>query len=274
MIFLANCKNRVGLVSDITKIFKDFNLDIVNLQEHIERDQFFIRIKTLNDYSIDLFKEKINEFSLNNNINGGVCKNNKKLKLVLFASKELACPLEIIFGEISDLLNVEVVAVISNFKNIEEVCNKLEIPFFYTKTEKGSFHHEDVQKNILNNISYDCIALGRYMKILSEKFLLEENSPIVNIHHSFLPSFIGNTPYEMAFDRGVKRIGATSHFVTKDLDEGPIIAQSTCRVDNSSTVEEIKSLGAKVEKAVFFDAIKKISEYKTIQFGRRVVVFK
>lgn len=274
MIFLANCKNRVGLVSDITKIFKDFDLDIVNLQEHIENDQFFIRIKTVSDNSIDLFRENFTNFALSNNIDWSLHKSSEKLKIVLFASRELPCPLEIISGELSNLLNIEIVAVISNFTTIEHICNKLGIPFFYTKTEKGSFSHEKVQRDILEKFSYDCIALGRYMKILSEDFLIKELKPIVNIHHSFLPSFIGNTPYEMAFERGVKKIGATSHFVTKELDEGPIISQSTRSIDNSSTVEEIKILGAEVEKQVFFNAIKKISEYKTIIFGRRVVVFK
>lgn len=272
MIFLAHCPDSIGLVAKISEFFALDNLNILKLEEHTERGQFFIRIKSTDPKSISNFSEKFQKLSEEIDMQFSLFSETKKTKVVLFCSATLPTPLEIILGEISDSLPIEIVHIISNHETIKPIAEKFNINFSYVPSSKNSLHEQEHIK-ILENTEYDAICLARYMKIISDDFLQKISKPIINIHHSFLPSFIGGKPYEMAFERGVKLIGATSHFVTKDLDEGPIITQDVFEIGHSLSLEDMKKEGANIEKKVFSEAIKKFSQHKIIEFKGRTIVF-
>ena len=272
MIFLANCPDTTGLVAKISTFFASNNLNILKLEEHTERGQFFIRIQSTDPQSTANFSKKFQKISKEIDMQFSLFSETKKTKVVLFCSATLPTPLEIILGEISDSLPIKIVHIVSNHETIRPIAEKFMIPFSYVPSEKNNLHEQEHIK-ILENIEYDVICLARYMKIISDDFLQQISNPIINIHHSFLPSFIGGKPYEMAFERGVKLIGATSHFVTKDLDEGPIIAQDVFHIGHSLSLEEMKKEGANIEKKVFSEALKKFAQHKLIEWKGRVIVF-
>ncbi len=276
MILLGHCPDRTGLVSKISGFFEEKNLNILQLEEHTERGEFFLRVHAQGNNSkaeISEFSQDFDSLAKSLNFSFETFSDTQKTKIVLFCSDTLPTPLEVIMSEISGSLPVQVVHIISNKKEIEPIAQQMNIPYSYIKSISGNFEHENSQLEILKTLEFDAIVLARYMKIISSEFLSEISQPIINIHHSFLPSFIGGKPYEMAFERGVKLIGATSHFVTKDLDEGPIIAQDVLHIGHRLSLDEIKKEGANVEKKVLLSALKKFSQHKVIEWKGRTVVF-
>jgi len=275
MIFLGHCPDNVGLVAKICNFFAERGISLANLEEHTEAKHFFIRIEAEGSAAD---REKLAaEFRVISDEIGmdfTFFDLQKKTKIALFCSGTLHCPLEILSRQLSGTLNSEILCIISNDSAIEAVAEKFAIPFFAVPTQNGSFAHENRQLEILQEFPVDLIALGRYMKILSKDFLVKATVPVINIHHSFLPSFVGGKPYEMAYNRGVKIVGATAHFVTEALDEGPIITQDVLPVSHSSSVEEMKRSGANVEKAVFAEAVQKFAEHKIIEWQGRTIVFR
>jgi formyltetrahydrofolate deformylase len=292
MVFLGHCPDSVGLVAKISGFFAEKNLNIFQMKEHTERGQFFIRIQSTgftSEAELNDFSQKFSALAKEIQMTWKIFDEEKKVKVVLFCSDTLPTPLEIITGEISGSLPIEVVHIISNSEKIKPIAEKFTIPFSYIPTPKktgnnpeknkisGLFEHEkkhlEILEKIKNTGGYDGMVLARYMKILSENFLEKITKPIINIHHSFLPSFIGGKPYEMAYERGVKLIGATAHFVTKDLDEGPIIAQDVLHIGHKFSLEEMKREGANIEKKVLASALLKFAQYKIIEFKGRTIVF-
>lgn len=274
MIFLGQCPDKVGIIAKITKFFAERGINIITLQEHAENQRFFVRIngKPTKEISKNIEKE-FEQIGEDLEMKYQFFLKPQKTKIVMFCSKTLHCPLEVLSQSLSGALNAEIVAIISNHRDFEKIAQKFSIPFYYTETKPGSLEHEEEQTKILQNLDYDVIALARYMKILSGNFLESIEKQVINIHHSFLPSFIGNNPYEMAHKRGVKLIGATAHFVTEDLDEGPIIHQDVVRVHHGFSVTDLKQVGANVEKEVFSFALQKYCEHKVLERGGRTVVF-
>ena len=249
--------------------------NIASLEQHIEDSYFFMRIEwELKDSSLrdeksfkDAF-EVIRE-KLKMNIRVDFCK--RKKRVGLFCSKELHCLIDILARLEIGELDIEIPYVISNFSDCESVVENFKIPFFYISTKNGGYEQKQMQ--ILHDHPTDVIVLARYMKILSEKFITEVAQPIINVHHSFLPSFVGAKPYDEAYERGVKLIGATSHYVIPELDQGPIIEQTVKRIDHSSDSSGLKLVGRESEKEVLAFAIKKHIENKLIVYKNRVIVF-
>ena len=242
------------------------------MEEHVEQEQFFIRLE-IKDGEKEILEQEFATIAQELKMEFSFFNDNEKVRIALFCSDTLHCPFEVLMQSVSNAIPIEIVCIISNANNFQPIAEKFKIPFFFTSTQKGNFSHEIEHLKILKNFKIDLIALGRYMKIISEDFLQKVETPVINIHHSFLPSFIGGKPYEMAFERGVKLIGATSHFVTKDLDEGPIIAQDVTHIQHNHNIETMKSMGATIEKTVFITALKKFAEHKIIEFNGRTVVF-
>jgi formyltetrahydrofolate deformylase len=275
MIFLGHCPDNVGLVAKICKFFAERGINITNLEEHTEARRFFIRIEAQGLEEEERMLPSAFE-QISDEINMVFCffDSRKKTKIALFCSGTLHCPLEILSRQLSGTLHTEIAYIISNKPSIERIAKMFSIRFFYTATQNGSFAHEVRQLEILKNAPVDLIALARYMKVLSNDFLIKVSVPVINIHHSFLPSFVGGRPYEMAYKRGVKIIGATAHFVTQALDEGPIISQDVLPVGHSFSIEEMKRSGANIEKSVFAEAVQKFSEHKIIEWQGRTIVFR
>ena len=185
------------------------------------------------------------------------------------------CLNDLLFRVRNKSLNLNIKAIVSNHRVAEEIANFSNIPFYYLPVAKDNkVSQEQEIKRIIKEDNVQLIVLARYMQVLSEDFTNEFEGKIINIHHSFLPSFKGAKPYHQAFERGVKVIGATAHYVTKDLDEGPIIEQDTQEVDHEMMPNDLVSIGRDIESRVLYRALKAHSEKRVFLNGKRTIVFK
>ena len=199
----------------------------------------------------------------------------RPMNTIMLVSKFDHCLNDILFRVRNNSLNLKIKAVISNHKTAKEIANFSNIPFHYLPINKSNkFDQEKKLKEIIDNNDVQLIVLARYMQVLSEQFTDEYRGKIINIHHSFLPSFKGAKPYHQAFDRGVKVIGATAHYVTKDLDEGPIIEQDTQEVNHEMMPNDLVLMGRDIEARVLYRAIKAHSERRVFLNDNRTIVFK
>ncbi len=268
-----SCKDLKGIIFKVTEFLYKLNANIVNAEQHIEDDMFFMRIEwDLGDFNLteEDFKEQFKEISTEHKMTYALDYNGKRKSVALFCSRELHCLLDIINRKNIGELDVNIAFVASNFTDAKDYMGKFNIPFYHI--ENGNNQENELLK-IIQKYDIECIGLARYMKVLSEEFLKKSNLPIINVHHSFLPSFVGAKPYDEAYDKGVKIIGATSHYVTKDLDQGPIIEQETLRITHGQSINELKTMGRKCEKEVFAIALKKHVENKIIIHKNRTIIF-
>ncbi|MDB2478538.1 formyltetrahydrofolate deformylase, partial [Alphaproteobacteria bacterium] len=198
-----------------------------------------------------------------------------EMNTILLVSKFDHCLNDLLFRVRNKSLNLNIKAIISNHRVAEEIANFSNIPFYYLPVAKDNkVSQEQEIKRIIKKDNVQLIVLARYMQVLSEDFTNEFEGKIINIHHSFLPSFKGAKPYHQAFERGVKVIGATAHYVTKDLDEGPIIEQDTQEVDHEMMPNDLVSIGRDIESRVLYRALKAHSEKRVFLNGKRTIVFK
>ncbi|WP_447946161.1 formyltetrahydrofolate deformylase [Microbacterium lacticum] len=194
-------------------------------------------------------------------------------RMAILASTSDHCLLELLWRHRRGELNVSIPMVISNHTNTAEDVRSFGIPFFHVHSQGPDKSEAEARILELVKGNVDFVVLARYMQIISEDFLDAVGVPVINIHHSFLPAFIGAAPYRKARERGVKLIGATSHYVTKDLDEGPIIEQDVARVDHSMTAADLQARGAYVERAVLSRAVQWHAEDRVIRHGNHTIVF-
>lgn len=273
---VISCPDKPGIVKTVTTFLYDHGANISLLEEHVEDGHFFMRVeweqgnnfKTAEDFT-EAFEKLRNEFEMTVEVDF----NNKKKRLILFCSKELHCLVDILGRYAIKELDVEIPCVISNSEEAEELVKKFGIPFYYVESSKKSLEYENEMLKILANHPSDFIGLARYMKVLSANFIKQAGQKIINVHHSFLPSFVGAKPYEEAYERGVKLIGASAHYVTPELDQGPIIEQDVKRIRHSHEISKLKLIGREIEKQVFSFAIKKHIENKLIIYKNRTIVF-
>ena len=194
-------------------------------------------------------------------------------RMAILASTSDHCLLELLWRHRRGELNVTIPMVISNHTNVAEDVRSFGIPFFHVPSQGPDKSVAEAKIVELLQGNVDFVVLARYMQILSDGFLENVGVPVINIHHSFLPAFIGAAPYRKAQERGVKLIGATSHYVTKDLDEGPIIEQDVTRVDHTMTAADLQARGAYVERAVLSRAVQWHAEDRVIRHGNHTIVF-
>ena len=200
--------------------------------------------------------------------------NDQPKKVVLLVSREPHCLGDLLIRHEFQHLNMTITGVISNHENLRDLVEKFNLPFFHVPHEKISREkHEKQLMDLMNVIEADYVVLAKYMRILSAEFVAKYFARMINIHHSFLPAFVGAKPYQQAFDRGVKVIGATAHFVTKDLDEGPIIVQQVIPVDHSHDAQEMAQAGKDVEQIVLSKALKLLLEDRIFLSGNRTIIF-
>ncbi|MGM0875199.1 MAG: formyltetrahydrofolate deformylase [Bacillota bacterium] len=277
---LVSCPDQPGIVSTVSKFLFSYNANIIESSQYStnpEGGTFFIRIEFecpgLKEKAKDMelqFSEIADGFSMNWNLTHVY---NVK-KAAIFVSKELHCLLELLWEWQSGDLMADIALVISNHEEARDVVESLNIPFYYIPANKDIRDQvEEKQLQLLNEYDIDLIVLARYMQILTPNFVAANPSKIINIHHSFLPAFIGARPYERAYGRGVKLIGATSHYVTNDLDEGPIIEQDIGRVDHRDNVDNLKKIGRTIERSVLARAVKWHLEDRIIVHQNKTIVF-
>lgn len=277
---LVSCPDQPGIVSTVSKFLFSHNANIIESSQYStnpEGGTFFIRIEfecpNLKDKAKEMeiqFAEIASAFSMDWNLTHVY---NVK-KAAIFVSKELHCLLELLWEWQSGDLMADIALVISNHEDARSVVESLDIPFYYIPANKDIREQvEEKQLQLLEEHDIDLIVLARYMQILTPKFVAANPKKIINIHHSFLPAFIGARPYERAYERGVKLIGATSHYVTNELDEGPIIEQDISRVDHRDHVDSLKKSGRSIERSVLARAVKWHLEDRIIVHQNKTIVF-
>ncbi len=274
---LFSCKDQVGIIASLTQFFSERGLNISRYEEYTDDGQFFSRLQwQLNDHWEEESDFDTSFQSLADQYEGDfeVRFRNHCQKVGLFVSKQPHALIEVLNKQESGFVpDLEISFIIANDEAIGSVADRYGIPFFFIPTEGSALEYEKQQLKIIQRYQPDYIGLARYMKILSAGFIDKAGCPIINIHHSFLPSFVGAKPYQMAYDRGVKLIGATSHFVTAELDQGPIIEQDVQRVHTAVSVKDMINMGRDIERRVFVKALAKVLEHKVIIYKNRTIVF-
>ena len=278
-ILTFSCEDQIGIVAKISSILAKFSCNIVESKQFTDTltGNFFIRqsFVLFDKTKIDDLKSSLN--LLSSDLKGVflLSEIDNKMNTVLLVSKFDHCLNDLLFRVRNNSLNINIKAIISNHKVAQEIAEFSNIPFHYLPVDKNNKDQQEQKiKKILYDNNIELIVLARYMQVLSESFTNEFQGKIINIHHSFLPSFKGAKPYHQAFERGVKVIGATAHYVTKELDDGPIIEQDTQEVDHEMMPDDLISIGRDIESRVLYRALKAHSEKRVFLNGKRTIVFK
>jgi len=273
-ILKIDCDDSKGLIYKISDVLYKSDLNIVKNDEFVdsENSKFFFRAIVSGDIENGNLVEKL-KVVMPFEANIELTKKRRK-KIIIMATKESHCLGDLLLKEYSDDLNAEIVAVVSNYDYLKELVDKFNLPFHHVCHEGlNRQEHEKKVLEVLQNYECDYIVLAKYMRILSSEFVKQNEGKMVNIHHSFLPAFIGANPYKQAFERGVKTIGATAHFVTNDLDEGPIIAQDVINVTHEFSWRNMQKAGRNVEKVVLSNALDLVLEDRVFVSANKTVIF-
>lgn len=277
---LIHCKDQKGIIAAITTFFLKVEGNVTYLDQHADGVQnvFFLRLEcnlTNPAYELAFVKEEFKTtIATEFNMSWEFYNKDRKPKMALFVSKYTHCLYDILGRHSSGELNVEIPLIISNHEDLRPIAEQFNIPFYhvpFTKDIKEAGEKRQIE--LLKEHQVDFIVLARYMQIITPNLIALYENKIINIHHSFLPAFPGAKPYHSAFKRGVKIIGATSHYVTEELDEGPIIDQDTSRVSHINSVEDFIIKGKDLERMVLARAIKLHSERKMMIYHNKTVVF-
>ena len=277
---LIHCPDKKGLVLSVTEFIHANEGNIIYLDQHVDhhKEIFFMRIEwDLTGFLIP--REKIGEYfqvliAKKFNMTWQLHFSDAVPKMAVFVSKLPHCLYDIISRWQSGEWNVEIPMIISNHNDLKPIAEKFGIEFHYIpKDEKNKIKQELRELKLLKEHNVDFIVLARYMQILSKNFISKYESRIINIHHSFLPAFPGAKPYHSAYERGVKIIGSTSHYVTSDLDAGPIIKQDVTSVSHADSVQDLIRKGRDLEKLVLSRAIWKHLERKILVHDNRTTIF-
>lgn len=274
-ILLADCKDEIGITSLISTTIKNTNSNIFHLDHYTDvqenENHLYLRIVfDQNDEVKGLLEKELNS----RNIHFKIYDANTKVKTALLVSKEDHALSEIMLRANRQEFPIEISCVISNHENNRKFVEDMGIPFHHVEVTKDTKRQsEEKITEICEGYGVDLLVLAKYMQILSPEFVDRHHLKIINIHHSFLPSFIGANPYKQAYTRGVKLIGATSHYVTEDLDAGPIIEQDVVRVNHRYTAQDMKNTGRHVESEVLARAVQWHCEHKVIVNGNKTIVF-
>lgn len=264
-----------GLIYRITDIILKHNLNIHSSSEFVdhENNRFFFRavIKTDNDINESSFLGSLSGFIPNANIKFGM---KRKKDIIILATKETHCLGDLLIRHYSGELDANIKAVIANYDDLRDLVEKFEVPFFHISSNDIS--REDHEKQVLAKMSeyeFDYAILAKYMRILSPNLVAKYPEKIINIHHSFLPAFIGANPYKQAFKRGVKIIGATAHFVNNDLDEGPIITQDVISINHEMSWQDMRKAGRNVERNVLASGLDLVLDDRVFVYDNKTVIF-
>ena len=274
---ILSCPDQIGLVAKISQFFFQRDMNITDLDEHVDKENnmFFIRIvvdrtkaKSKN------FKKDFDELAQSINANWTMKKNSEKVKLAVFVSKQVHCLHEILWLTKIGELKVDIKVIISNHEDLRKIAEEHEIPFLYFPiNDENKAEQEKKEIKILKDYKVEGVVLARYMQILSQSFVSKFENKVINIHHSFLPAFKGANPYKKAFERGVKLIGATSHFVTASLDDGPIIEQEVTRITHKDSLQSLMRKGKDLERKVLARAVELFAENKILSHENKTIIF-
>lgn len=277
---LIHCPDQSGIISTVTAFIHKNNGNIVYLDQHVDKpaDVFFMRmviefVETFSD--LDHFKSLFqDELASVYNMEWSLHTDDKLPKMAIFVSKYNHCLYDLLSRYRSGELAVQIPFILSNHTDLKPIAEQFDIPFFHIPFNKSNrIEAEKEQLALLERYEINFIVLARYMQIVSGNLINEFPNRIINIHHSFLPAFAGAKPYHAAFKRGVKIIGATSHYVTEELDAGPIIEQDVTTVTHSHSIEDFITKGRDLEKIVLSRGVKLHIARKTMVYNNKTVIF-
>jgi len=262
------CPDQQGIISRLTSILYKTNNNILSIQQHIdkEKEKFYIRL-SVDINSCIKFPEK-ELINLNKELNGEMhlLNSNKKINVAILGTKESEPVYDLLIKNKSSELKCNFPIIISNHNNLSTVAKQFSVDFYRTDN--------DIQLlEILKSNHIDLIVLARYMQIIPDSIVKLYKNNIINIHHGFLPAFKGAKPYHQAYNKGVKIVGATAHYVTSKLDDGPIIYQDTVQINHKHSINDIIQLGREIEKSVLYKAVKSHLDYKIIVYDNKTIIF-
>lgn len=279
-ILLIHCPDKQGLLALVTEFINSNNGNILYLDQHVDREEklFYMRIEwDLCHFSIP--KEKIADYfstliAQKHQMTFQIHFSEEKPRMAIFVSKMSHCLFDLLARYTAGEWNVEIPLIISNHPDMADVARRFDIDYHLFPVDKENKAEMEAREiALLEEHQIDFIVLARYMQIISDSFIAHYPHRIINIHHSFLPAFVGAKPYHAAYERGVKLIGATSHYVTTELDAGPIIKQEVTHVSHKDTVHDLIAKGRDLEKIVLSKAVNKHIERKILVYNNRTVVF-
>lgn len=276
-IILYNCQDIQGIVAKITNLLFQQKINIISMEEHVENNIFFMRIvvqSSNNIFNNNLLLEQLSDFESFFNGRLSIHKLSKKDNCAIFVTKERLPLYDLLIKHQTKDLNCNVKMVVSNHENLKNVADQFNIPFFHfplNAQNKAELEPKIIQ--FMDDNEIELIVLARYMQILSPQFIQKFEEKIINIHHGFLPAFKGGRPYRQAWERGVKIIGATAHYVTNDLDEGPIISQDVISINHTFSEKEMIRAGKDIERRVLTNAVQAHLDKRIILHDGRTIVF-
>ena len=281
-ILLLHCPDQQGIISEVTKFITDNKGNIVYLDQYVDHQdgRFFMRI----EWELESFlipREKIKEYidvlyAQRYDMTFNLSFSDIRPRMAIFVSKMSHCLFDLLARYKAGEWNVDIPCIVSNHEDMREVSEQFGIPYYVWSIKKDHSNKEEVEQEelkLLEEKKVTFIVLARYMQIVSDLMIGRYPHHIINIHHSFLPAFIGAKPYHQAWERGVKIIGATSHYVTSDLDAGPIIEQDVVRISHKDTPESLVLKGRDLEKIVLSRAVTKHIERKILTYNNKTIIF-
>lgn len=275
-----HCPDQPGIIAVITEFINTNGGNILYLDQYVDKENgvFYMRVEwDLENFVIPA--EKIEEYfdtlyANRYNVTYKLSFTNRPQRMALFVSKMSHCLYDILARYVAGEWDVEIPLIVSNHPDLKSVADQFNIPYeVIPVTRQNKEEMEAIEFELLDKYDIDFIVLARYMQVLSEDFISRYPNRIINIHHSFLPAFVGAKPYHAAYDRGVKLIGATSHYVTSELDAGPIIEQDIVRITHKDTVNDLVKKGRDLEKIVLSRAVEKHIQRKILTYNNKTVVF-
>lgn len=279
-ILLLHCPDQPGILAEVTNFITVNKGNIVYLDQHVDHVEniFFMRIEwELNGFSIP--REKIDDFfstlyAQKYHMDFQLYFSDQKPRMAIFVSKMSHCLYDLLARYTAGEWDVEIPLIISNHPDLEIVAKRFDIPYYvFPITKDNKAEQEQKEMELLKAHKVNFIVLARYMQVISENMIRSYPQRIINIHHSFLPAFVGAKPYHAAFERGVKIIGATGHYVTTELDAGPIIEQDVVRVTHKDAISDLVNKGKDLEKIVLSHSVQKHIEHKILTYKNKTVIF-
>ncbi len=278
-VLLISCPDRKGLVAAISDFVFRHGGNILHADEHADESSnlFLMRVEfdpAEFDVGLDNFSQHFSPIAATFEMDWRLARSDRKTKMAILVSRYDHCLVDLLYRHKSGELNCEIPLIVSNHPENESIANFYNIPFFPFSVTPGQKEQSEREiLKLLRQHSPDLIVLARYMQILSPAFVSEYEHRIINIHHSFLPAFIGAKPYHQAYQRGVKLIGATSHYVTEVLDDGPIIEQDVIRISHRDSIDDLLQKGRDLEKVVLSRAVRWHIDNRVLLYGNKTVVF-
>lgn len=275
-ILSLECDDKVGIVASLSNVLAEKKINILVMREFVDKEnaRFFARLECEAKENVALVElEQLLKSKFGDEDIVKIHSPNSKRRVVILVTKEYHCLGDVLVKNSFGLLNAEICAVIGNRSNLREFTERFSVPFYHIPNEGKT--KEEFESEVLAQIDVfkpDLLLLAKFMRILSSEFVARFPNRILNIHHSFLPAFIGANPYRQAFKRGVKIIGATAHFVTADLDDGPIITQQTKHVNHNFDPSELRNLGKEIERSVFMRALELVLHDRVFVVGNKTVI--